>query len=734
VQLLRHLVRDSRTARVLLLGSYRAEDVGAGHPLHDLLVGTGPAGRVTRIDLGPLDLADVAELVTARTPGAPPDSVADFARRLRDESGGSPFFVCELLEHLDATGDLERLLAHAGATALPVPDSVREVVVQRLAQVAPGTGDLLATAALIGLSFDLELLATLAERPPEDVLCDLETVERVGIVVEVDAGRFAFAHAIVRSTLVDGMSASRRALGHRRIAEAIESLGRADHDELAHHWSLAGVDGKAFASLELAARRDLDALAYESAAERYEAIVEHERRARTGDTAAMARALLGRGLAQRALGRPEYLVAVEEAGRLGRRLRDVDVVVEAAVASTWPGTFFLTAGRIRTSLVELCEDALLLVDEDDPRRMRILATLAAHLTFDPDRARRVELLRGALDGARQIGDPELIGSALVAEFLSLWDPSTVDRRAQIAGEVARMARASGSGDLDFYGGFFAAIGAAERCDVAAAVAALDGLAERVASSRNFYFGFLTDRLRASIAILCDEEDAQARIDAVAQRYAGTHADTTGTWALQVGGLALQRGTLGDLAPALRSMVEESEVGSNWSAAYGLALLAAGDAAAAGDVLDRFVEPPFDYFWLTTMQVVAQLAVGLDRRDEAGRCYGRLLPYREQLGITASGSLCFGLVATSLGELALALDEPATAVDLLESAVALADEMAAPFEAVRARRLLADARRRTGADAAVVDALVDDAAAMARAHGFAAELRLLDAVAGGERAR
>ncbi len=57
---------------------------------------------------------------------------------------------------------------------------------------------------------------------------------------------------------------------------------------------------------------------------------------------------------------------------------------------------------------------------------------------------------------------------LVAQYLTLWDPSTIEQRSEIARHVARMARASGDVTLAFFAGFFEAVGAAERCDVAAA--------------------------------------------------------------------------------------------------------------------------------------------------------------------------------------------------------------------------------------------------------------------------
>ena len=55
---------------------------------------------MTKLELGALQLPDVVELVADRVPAAPEESVRVFARRVCDESGGSPFFVCELLHHL----------------------------------------------------------------------------------------------------------------------------------------------------------------------------------------------------------------------------------------------------------------------------------------------------------------------------------------------------------------------------------------------------------------------------------------------------------------------------------------------------------------------------------------------------------------------------------------------------------------------------------------------------------
>ena len=725
VQLLRHVLDRATHQHLLVVLTVRPDEVEPHQPLAELLAELQARPNASSLVLAPLRQADIAELVRARVPSAPSEHVDAVAARLLGESAGSPFFTCELLHHLATIGELDVVAAGAVET-LPIPDSVRAVVGQRLSRLTAGDAGLLAHAAVVGAAFDLELLAAVAERPGDEVLVVCEDGVRLGLLQELGVGRFTFAHAIVRSTLLDTLSATRRALVHRRVAEAIVALGRTDHDELAHHWREAGAEALANESLERAASRDLDALAYESALERYRVLVDFH--VASGDPAALGRTLLGLGLARRALADPGYLGDVTRAARLARRQGDVDIVAGAALASVWPGTFFHTAGEVPGDLVELCEDALALVPVDDHRRVRLLATLASHLTFDADPQRRIDLLGEADARARQLGDPELIGTVLMAEYLALWDPTTIDRRRDIAVELGRMARATGSVELEFFAGFFAAFGAAERGLLADARRGLERLGEVVTVAHNPYFGFLVERFLLSLAIVTGEPDLQARVDELASRYESTHADTTGTWAVQTGMLARQRGGFAAVAPTLRSMVEDRPgIGPNWVAPYGLALVAAGDRSGAEAVLERLELPTLDYFWLTTLQTVAELAVALGDERWQARCVELLTPFRTQLGVTASGSLCFGLVATTLGELALAQGRHDDAVDLLTDAASRSAGMGAAFESVRARRLLAAALRARGEDDAA-DALVAEAAADAADRGFEGEGALLAAMA------
>ena len=160
----------------------------------------------------------------------------------------------------------------------------------------------------------------------------------------------------------------------------------------------------------------------------------------------------------------------------------------------------------------------------------------------------------------------------------------------------------------------------------------------------------------------------------------------------------------------------------WTAAQALALMWAGDRDGAEAILETQTDIPVNYFWLTVVQVRAEVAAGIGRRDLCARMYDELLPFRGRLGLTASGSLCYCLVSRTLGMLALALDDVPAAVDLLTEAVEQADRIDAPFEGVIGRRLLATALIAAGdpGDLERARAEIEPAAAVATARGFARE--------------
>src|SRR6185503_12631180 len=258
-----------------------------------------------RVALGGLRDDEVAAMIAALE-GRPSSAVLGSA--MRRDTAGNPLFVAQLLRHLEDEGVLVQRDGELSLAALPaglgVPDSAKELVAARLAALADEIASALRIAAVIGRSFDHELVAAVDGRPADEVLDALEAGATAGLVEEVGSGRHAFVHALVREAIYEQSGAARRRGLHRRVAEAVEAAPGADPAELAHHFLAAGDLEKGLEYSVASAERALGQLAYEDAAAHYghalgEADGERrcdlllalgDARARAGDTADAKRA------------------------------------------------------------------------------------------------------------------------------------------------------------------------------------------------------------------------------------------------------------------------------------------------------------------------------------------------------------------------------------------------------------------------------------------------------------
>jgi DNA-binding SARP family transcriptional activator len=268
LDLLTYVVRRLRGQPLVLLVTWRGEEVPRGHRLRRLLAEAQRAGIATRLPLRRLGEAEVAELVRAVAPGR-----ADTARDLHRETEGLPFFLVEYLASMTSKD--------TGEAAPPLPSGVRELLRARLASVGETGWQLLTAAAAIGRSFDFELVREASGRSEEEAVGALEELLGRGLVHEVGEGERAaaydFSHEKLRALAYEETSLPRRRLLHRRVAEALAGRGRGRGDGgpaglVAHHYQLAGVDEQAARWYALAGERaralyaNHEALAHFSAA------------------------------------------------------------------------------------------------------------------------------------------------------------------------------------------------------------------------------------------------------------------------------------------------------------------------------------------------------------------------------------------------------------------------------------------------------------------------------------
>ena len=123
------------------------------------------------------------------------------AGEIAAETDGNPFFVGEILRNLSESGMVVFDEDRAGGRSIAapgsaLPESVREVVERRVATLGDRAREMLTVAAVIGRSFDLELLATLVEIGEGELLDELEAAVAASLLAGVErAGREVLVRA-----------------------------------------------------------------------------------------------------------------------------------------------------------------------------------------------------------------------------------------------------------------------------------------------------------------------------------------------------------------------------------------------------------------------------------------------------------------------------------------------------------------------------------------------------------
>jgi class 3 adenylate cyclase/tetratricopeptide (TPR) repeat protein len=454
VALIRHLAAANATLRVLIVGTFRDADLGSDHPLTHALAAFHREDGVERLVLRGLGDLEVLAFLEALAGHEMDAAGVELRDALLAETDGNPFFLGEMLRHLSETGtihqdDTGRWVASADLREHGLPVSVREVVARRVARLGDETRRALGYASVIGRDFDLDLLADVLDRDPDDVLDLVEPAIEHAVVTDVAPGRFSFAHALVEHTLYDELSPTRRARAHALVASALEArLGAepgARTAELAYHWGLATTPQDATKAIDYAIRAGDFALAQLAPAEArrwYTRALELIDQSRHGDDRTRATALVGLGDARRRLGEPDYLTVLAEASRLAVTLADTDLLVRAALATN--RGIFTQAGVIATDTVRLLRAAVAATAaETTPRRAKLLASLATEVLYEDPRE-AIVLANEAVDLARRLGDDATLCWVSVRADTARHVPETQPNRLRDTAETLEAAERLGN--------------------------------------------------------------------------------------------------------------------------------------------------------------------------------------------------------------------------------------------------------------------------------------------------
>lgn len=731
LSLLGHLARADTSMRLLIVGTYRDSDLSQEHPLTGLLADLHREPGVARIKLTGLGSAEVTALMEAVAGHELDEGGRALAAEITRETAGNPFFAVELLRHLTESGALTRTdvgrWVVGDLSDLGLPQSVREVIGRRVLRLGPDARTALSAAAVIGRDFELELLRAVVDLP-ESRLLDLLQAAVSGSLLRENRdrpGSFTFTHALVEHTLSEDLGLTRRALLHRRIAEALEELCGEDPGErlgeIAAHWTAAVATDTAKAThyAQLAGERALEQLAPGEAARWYRQALELADRGARGDGAERCELLIGLGEAQRQTGDAAFRETLLQAGNLAQELEDADRLYRAVLANS-RGWFSAMEGVVDAERVQALEACAALLAEADPRRPRVLALLASELQYadEPERCR--ELATEAVALAEAAGRPDDLAHTLIDAFMGIWAPDTLRARGAMSTRLAELARdldnprvSSGSAVRRMIVG----LEAGDRGQVETGLQALRTQAALVPEPSLAWQHMLYE---SGWACLTGELAAAERLGAQAFEMgrASGQPDAAAAYGLHLVHLRYLQGRVSELLEQTVRLARRPETHWLYRATGALVLLEAGREEDARELAlaEDLRNAVWDWHWPCTMFIWADVCRRLELTGRSEELYELMLPFSTQLA--AAGVSVWGSIAWALGVLATAMGRPELAEGHFGAAAEIDERMGAPLLLARSRTGLARALIARGdpGDAARVERLLEEAEGFALALG------------------
>ncbi len=430
------LARSVCKERVLVLGTYRSDELHRRHPLRPLLAELGRDAYTRILELPSFTREEMGEQLEGILAGRPEPALVE---RLYARSDGNALFTEEILAAgLDGRGSL--------------PPTLRDALMLRVERLPAGTQELLRWLACQPAA-DHALLAEVGGLDPEGLRDALREAVASQIVVTLPDETYAFRHALLREVVHDDLLPGERTAMHGALArvleERIEAGERGAHitAQAAHHWMASGDQPRALASAVRAAR----------AAERVNAF---------GEAHALLERVLGlwdrvpdpEQLAE--MGQEEVLVhaaaVADSAGDparqetlLRRALSLIDAREDPRRVASIMGSLSHALWNLhrQDETIETLDRALGLLpaDEQSAERASLLAARAKKRMLQARFGEAAESAREALAVARTVGDRRSEAQALNALGISAGGLGEVEAGVAYLRESLELARREGHG-------------------------------------------------------------------------------------------------------------------------------------------------------------------------------------------------------------------------------------------------------------------------------------------------
>jgi hypothetical protein len=620
-------------------------------------------------------------------------AAAHLASALCEQTGGNPLFTGEIVLHLVESGALVqrdgRWTSDVSLEQVGLPESVLEAIGRRIARLDPESQRLLSLAAVIGSEFALPVLAEVAGVDENRALDLVDAARSAGLVDEAALDVYRFGHSLVRATLLEEQTATRKVRAHERIAAAIERMHADDLDpfvaDLAYHYGEAATAAaaKALDYSSRAGERAYAMAAVDDAAHWFGRALEHAD-AVGADVATRVDLLTRLGQAVWASGTGDARVHLIEAARLARDAGLHHAMARALVVKLRQS--FYRGQESDPEKIRLLEHALEHLDDDPSLRARTMGALASELVFVGDTTRRAPLLDEARALATASGDPlaivDVASCHLDALPYSRRNAARMKESRSYATEALAAAHALGDPDwvyqMMIQNGVLGTIdhdGRAMRA-VLAEMDELHGTAPRVVIGR-----IVAPQMMAMMEGRLVEADALS-LEILNVTGAISPVEALVYAAIMQLAVRREQGRLAELVPVWTTIAAQ---GPSEAAVAAFILAEAGDLDAAAIALhtrsgDGFGDIPDDLAWPVVVAMWSEVAALVRDREAAALLHRLNAPFD---GINcATGGIAFGPHARLLARLEDVLDRPADADRHYAEAIEQSERLISPVWVAR----------------------------------------------------
>jgi DNA-binding SARP family transcriptional activator len=663
LMLLRFLARSPRLARLLVVGTYRHTELSRTHPLEACLSDLRSGSGVDSLLLRGLNETDIRELLDAWDGEAPS---GDFVTVLEQQTEGNPFFVEEVIRHLE-----QSMAAKIG----DIPEGVRGVIGRRLSRLKPAVYDTLRVAAVIGPEFDLSTLAEATGWNRDELLDALDEAVAAELVTEAPAsfGGYEFTHALVRQTLYQELSATRRAQIHWRIGRSLAVVHPDDPHRRARHFAeglLAGNPIEAVEAALVAGDRAREMLAFEQASEQFARAVAMLDDAEVDDADRRYRALEGLGAAHLAMGNQEpSRAALFEAADLARLHGWTDRLADVACQFR-----FIDITQHDDAGIGLIDEALgALGQRDEPRVVRLLSMRSTHSVAVLDKL-DVATADAAVAMARRLGDAAELRFALSSRAMALVCSPDLAKLFEACDEAITASAGNSPSRAHAQATRALALAYLRAGDRAGYERALEEARIEFEERHEELGVFLMDVLDVVVAIADGRfADAERLGRGVTQRFSGFPSAALAT-TVMLGGAHTEQGRHAEVIPAAEQLLAEVPDRGYW-AWLATAYHDVGRDSDARRIFDRYAADnwatvPKAWARALPLRHLAELCARFGDRDRATSFRPLVEPWAGQLWIAGWATSLEGAADRALGQVDMARGNFEDAEAEFEAALAL----------------------------------------------------------------